>query len=396
MGEIKLSRRTVLVGAAGALSDAGELNCEELMTNVALLGDSVVDVAEQVRVLVPQTWEATRLAFMRSILAVMLLIIAALSSANAADPLEEMGFGSNPGNLRMFSYVPQRVKPSSPLIVVLHGCKQKAGTFARDAGWLALADSAELSLLMPEQKGLPSYLYDSYVFSWVTAWFGANNQNACFNWFEPEDIKRDSGEALSIRQMIDAMVQRYSVDPRVYIVGLSAGGAMTGVMLASYPEQFVGGAIVAGVPYGCANTIFKALQCMNPGLDLTPNDWRVRVSEANGREGPTPLPIISIWHGTSDTRVLPRNQQELVDQWTALHGIPETSVRSERTGRVTRKSYPKDDAVPRVESVSVEGLGHAFPIDGTSTCGQPGDFVVPAGVCAAREIAQFWGLIGRN
>jgi len=71
------------------------------------------------------------------------------------------------------------------------------------------------------------------------ALFGANNQNACFNWFEPEDTARDRGEALSIRQMIDAMVARHFVDPsRVYIVGLSAGGAMTAAMLAAYPERF--------------------------------------------------------------------------------------------------------------------------------------------------------------
>jgi poly(3-hydroxybutyrate) depolymerase len=157
-----------------------------------------------------------------------LLTIGALAGAGAAEPREEAAFGSNPGNLRMFSYVPENVKPSAPLIVVLHGCKQKAGTFARDAGWLALADSAGLALLMPEQKGACQVIcYDFYVFSRVTAMFGANNQNACFNWFEPEDIKRDNGEALSIRQMIDAMVQRNSVDPkRVYFVGLSAGGAM--------------------------------------------------------------------------------------------------------------------------------------------------------------------------
>ena len=338
---------------------------------------------------------AKRMVSMRRILTVVLLTIGAIAGANAAEPREETEFGSNPGNLRMFSYVPGSVKPSAPLIVVLHGCKQKAGAFARDAGWLALADTAELALLMPEQKGLPSFLYDYYVFSWVTAIWGANNQNACFNWFESEDTRRDRGEALSIRQMIDAMVQRYSIDTRrVYIAGLSAGGAMAVVMLANYPELFAGGAIVAGVPYGCADTVSKALQCMNPGLDLTPDVWRARVREATGGEGS--VPIISIWHGTADTRVLPRNQQELVEQWTAIHGIPETSVRSERSGRITRKSYPGGAAAPRVESVSIEGYGHAFPIDGTPTCGQPGDFVVSAGVCAAREIARFWSLIKRD
>jgi poly(hydroxyalkanoate) depolymerase family esterase len=113
--------------------------------------------------------------------------------------------------------------------------------------------------------------------SQVVALWGANNQNACFNWFEPDDTSRDRGEALSIRQMIDA-VERYSVDrSRVYVVGLSAGGAMAAAMLAAYPERFAGGAIVAGVPYGCADSISKALQCMNPGIDQSPAEWRRRV-----------------------------------------------------------------------------------------------------------------------
>ena len=88
--------------------------------------------------------------------------------------------------------------------------------------------------------------------------------------------------------------------------------------------------------------------------------------------------------------------KSLVEQWTALHGIPENSVRSEHSGRLTRKSYPEGTSTPLVESVLIEGYGHAFPIDGTTTCGQPGDFVVSAGVCASTEIARFWGLIARN
>ena len=329
------------------------------------------------------------------VLTIISLTVWSVAGASAGEPREETGFGSNPGNLRMFSYVPESIKPSAPLIVVLHGCKQKAGTFARDAGWLAIADTAELAIVMPEQRGLPSYFHDFYVFPWMTAMFGANNQNACFNWFESEDARRDSGEALSIRQMIDAMTQRYSINSRrVYVVGLSAGGAMAVAMLASYPELFAGGAVVAGVPYGCANSVSKALQCMNPGVDLTADVWQARVRDASGDKGP--VPIISIWHGTADTRVLPSNQHELVEQWTALHGVPATSARTEQSGRITRKSYPEGDQIPRVESVLVEGLGHAFPIDGTTTCGQPGDFVVSAGVCASGEIARFWGIIARN
>jgi poly(hydroxyalkanoate) depolymerase family esterase len=342
------------------------------------------------------TGRPTIFAFGRNVrcaLAVALLTIAPLASADAADPREESGFGANPGNLRMFSYIPTGLAPGGPLIVVLHGCKQSAAPFARDAGWVALADSSKVALLLPEQKGMPSYLYDIPLFPGVLGWFGANNQNACFNWFEPKDTARDRGEAASISQMIDTMIQRHSVDrSRVYIVGLSAGGAMTAVMLAAYPERFAGGAIVAGVPYGCADTVFQAGKCMSPGIDQTPAEWRQRVPDVPGGR----VPPVSIWHGDADTRVVPRNRQELVDQWTAVHGIAATPTRSEQSGVITRELYA-DGAPVKVESVLVAGLAHAFPIrSGTPSCGQPGDFVIAAGVCAATEIARFWGLTGGN
>jgi ABC-type sugar transport system substrate-binding protein len=140
-------------------------------------------------------------------------------------------------------------------------------------------------LMLPEQKGLPSHLHDVYLLPGVVALWGANNQNACFNWFEPDDTARDRGEALSIRQMIDAVVERHSVDrSRVYVAGFSAGGAMTAAMVAAYPERFAGGAIIAGVPYGCADTVSKALQCMNRGMDRAPAEWRRHVRDVAGAE----------------------------------------------------------------------------------------------------------------
>ena len=87
----------------------------------------------------------------------------------------------------MFSYIPANQVHGAPLIVVLHSCKQKAASFASDAGWFALSDRYGLALLLPEQKSLPSYLYDVYFFPWVMALSGANNQNACFNWFQSEE-----------------------------------------------------------------------------------------------------------------------------------------------------------------------------------------------------------------
>jgi poly(3-hydroxybutyrate) depolymerase len=171
---------------------------------------------------------------------------------------------------------------------------------------------------------------------------------------------------------------------------------MTAVMLAAYPERFAGGAIVAGVPYRCANNVNQALRCMNPGVDLTPAEWRRRVREATGGEGA--VPSVSIWHGDADMRVVPRNRQELVEQWTAVHGISGTPTRTEQHGRITRDLYADSAGVTQVESVLVQGLAHAFPIqpEGVPPCGRPSDYVVSAGVCAAQEISRFWGLSDGN
>ena len=135
---------------------------------------------------------------------------------------EVSDFGVNPGNLRMFAYVP-RQPPSSPaLIVVLHGCLQTAAGYDYGAGWSTLADRYGFALLFPEQRQ-------------------ENNPQRCFNWFRPEDSERDQGEALSIRQMVERMIRAHGIDRRrVFVTGLSAGGAMTSVLLATYPEVFFG------------------------------------------------------------------------------------------------------------------------------------------------------------
>src|SRR5687767_7306562 len=96
-----------------------------------------------------------------------------LATVSAAEPREETGFGSNPGNLRMFSYAPAGLKTPTPLVVVLHGCTQQAATFARDAGWLDLAESAKLTLLLPEQKGLNPFWHDVAWVAPLAAFLGA-------------------------------------------------------------------------------------------------------------------------------------------------------------------------------------------------------------------------------
>src|SRR5262249_9794647 len=133
--------------------------------------------------------------------------------ARSKSPLVEVkDFGANPGALKMFSYLPPTMPKRPALVVVLHGCGQNAAGYDHRAGWSTLAKRYGFALLMPEQQG-------------------ANNANTCFNWFNPEDATRDSGEAASIRQMIAKMVKDHHIHRRrIFITGLSAGGAMTSVM----------------------------------------------------------------------------------------------------------------------------------------------------------------------
>ena len=164
------------------------------------------------------------------------------SSPGARSPLVEIdGFGTNPGALRMFAFVPEALPRASALVVVLHGCGQTAAGYDFGTGWSTLAKRYGFALLMPEQQA-------------------SNNANTCFNWFNPGDVARGRGEAASIRQMIARMAADHKIDSRrIYITGLSAGGAMTSVMLAAYPDVFAGGAIIAGLPYGIAGNVREAL-----------------------------------------------------------------------------------------------------------------------------------------
>jgi poly(hydroxyalkanoate) depolymerase family esterase len=356
--------------------------------------------------------------------ATALLLAAATSHALAANPVEVASFGSNPGNLKMFKYIPDQLPTPAPLVVVLHGCSQNARTFADESGWIQLADKLGLALALPEQAL-------------------ANNWSNCFNWFLPGDTSRDQGEVLSIKQMVDKMKSDHNIDPqRVYVTGLSAGGAMTSVMLATYPEIFAAGGIVAGLPYGCANDVPQAFQCMStghpsaglsvrlPGLPGGPTDLPGGVTMTPGMcllfplpppfcppsssAGSTftpaalgdlvrqasnhtgPFPKVSIWHGSNDTKVSPINATEEMEQWTNVHGIePVPAVQD------TIKGFPhqifKDangDAV--VETYSITGMAHGDPVDpgqGDDQCGTEAPFVINEHICSSYFIAKFWGLV---
>ncbi|TCC08344.1 PHB depolymerase family esterase [Kribbella soli] len=315
---------------------------------------------------------------LRPVVSVIVLLAAVLTSpvsrAEAASLEEVTGFGSNPGNLRMFRYVPPGLGAGRPVVVALHGCTQSASAYDDEPGWVAMAQRAGFALVLPQQQS-------------------ANNASACFNWFEAGDTARGSGEALSIKQMVDRTVGDLGSDAgRVFVTGLSAGGAMTAVMLATYPEVFAGGAVVAGLPYRCATSLVQAFSCQNPGVDLSPQQWGDKVRAAATA---THRPKVSIWHGTSDYTVAYRNLNESMEQWTDVNSADQIADSTETVNGATHKSYADASGATVVETWSIPGMGHGQPIDpgtGPDQCGAAAPYILDVNLCAAVYITRFWGL----
>ena len=290
-------------------------------------------------------------------------------------------FGSNPGGLRMLVYAPPRTpRAGAPLIVVLHGCRQGAESFAASAGWIDVARTLGVPLVLPEQ-------------------LSANNRNRCFNWYRPGDVRRGRGEAMSIRQMVRTATTRFGSNRRrVYIVGLSAGGAMAAAMLASYPAVFAAGAVVAGMPVGSANTSAMALLRMHRGEPLQTRIGLVAALRASTpTRGTRPWPRLSIWQGERDRTVNPANAELLAAQWSGVHGFEaEPTTDAVAAPGLRHRSWVKG-GVAAVELWTIADMAHGFPIDAREPGGgRPGPWVVDAKIAGARRIAAFWGLEPRR
>lgn len=274
-------------------------------------------------------------------------------------------FGPNPGNLRMLLRIPaDGVQGGRPLIVLLHGCDQEAETFAQTTSWIAWADERVIPLLLVKQAK-------------------ANNRLNCFHWFRPTDIQRDSGEAGSIAAMTRAAIARFGSDPdRVFIAGLSAGGAMTAAVLSAYPDLFAAGAVVAGLPVGTASTPLQAVARMaKAGLDVPPDRW---AAQRKAGVQSVRWPRLSVWYGEADRTVDPANAGLLASQWRALHDLAAEPDTDSTIGSVRRRLWA--DAV---ELWSIPGLGHGYPVEAAADRVK---YMLPSPVPATPAIAKFWGL----
>jgi len=223
-----------------------------------------------------------------------------------------------------------------------------------------------------------------------------NNGNTCFNWFNPEDTARDSGEARSIREMIAHVVQAHRIDPRrVFITGLSAGGGMTSVMLATYPEVFAAGAVIAGLPYGIASNLREALDGMFHSPARPERELGDFVRRASNHRGPWPK--VSVWHGSADRTVNPGNANEIVKQWLDLHDLPAAPMAETIVDGYPRQAWWNKDGETLVESYAITDMAHGTPLglaDNDQRYGIEGAFLIEAGISSSYHIAKFFGLTG--
>ena len=303
-------------------------------------------------------------------------ILQALTPSHEGSRLSELsGLKQNPGNLNALHYVPETLEAPAPLVVVLHGCTQSAAGYDQGSGWSRLADRHGFALLFPEQTR-------------------ANNPNLCFNWYTADNSQRGMGEAASIRAMVDAMCRQYSIDPeRIFVTGLSAGGAMASVMLATYPDLFSGGAIIAGIPYGCASGVAEAFQCMGGRAQADTAELAGHVRRASPHKGPWPR--ISVWHGSEDRTVMPSNADAIVRQWTAIHGLPPQPARTESVEGYPRRVWTGADGTAIIEEYEITGMAHGTPLMPGTDVGQSGEamaHMLDVGLSSTDRIAAFFGI----
>ncbi|ADL02199.1 extracellular catalytic domain type 1 short-chain-length polyhydroxyalkanoate depolymerase [Brevundimonas subvibrioides] len=287
---------------------------------------------------------------------------------------DEVGFAPNPGDLRMKLFLPETLPAGAPLVVVLHGCTQTAVGYAHGAGWLALAAELGFAVLCPEQTR-------------------ANNANLCFNWFQPGDTTRDAGEAASIHAMVQWALRKHDLDRRrVFVTGLSAGGAMTAVMLATYPETFAAGAVIAGLAYGSAHSMPEAFAAMTQAPARPDRNWGDSVRGASDHAGGWPR--LSIWHGTHDATVRPAAGEALLRQWIDVHGLMDAPIRMRAPDGRFYEVWRGPDGQPVIEMHRIRDMGHGTPLkpNGEGGNGTAGPFLLDVGIASSREIVRHWGI----
>jgi poly(hydroxyalkanoate) depolymerase family esterase len=278
---------------------------------------------------------------------------------------------------------PQAAQRALPLVVMLHGCKQNPDDFAAGTDMNRLAAEQGFCVLYPAQA------QDA-------------NPSRCWNWFKHSHQERGRGEPAVIASMTQAVVRERGLDPlRVYIAGLSAGGAMAAIVGGAYPEVFAAVGVHSGLAPGAARSLPEALMAMNGGVAAAANPAAPSAAGmANlpfgapgaGPGKSLPQPVI-VFHGDMDRTVHPRNGDEVVK--AALGGLQHADAAagapaveqgvSAHGRRYTRHLHRRESGEVSAEHWLVHGAGHAW-----SGGRQAGSYTDAAGPDASREMLRFF------
>lgn len=244
-----------------------------------------------------------------------------------------------------------------PVVVMLHGCNQNPDDFAAGTRMNELAEERTFLVAYPRQSQ-------------------SANVQRCWNWFNLDDQRRDAGEPSLIAGIARAVVEEFSADPdRVYVAGLSAGGAAAATLAATYPDVFAAVGVHSGLACGAARDMPSAFAAMNGGGAVRPR--------GNG-----PLVPTIVFHGDGDKTVNPVNGDRVAAQATPEEGaLSRTVTRGRTPGGLdyTRTVQADDTGRDLVEQWLVHGAGHAW--SGGSTAGS---YTEPRGPDASREMLRFF------
>ncbi|MEU7750430.1 PHB depolymerase family esterase [Micromonospora sp. NPDC049171] len=285
-------------------------------------------------------------AALATALATMTAVVTAATPASAATLTQVTNFGTNPTNLQMHLYVPDRVAAQPALLLALHYCTGSGPAVHSGFGLSTLADRYGFIVIYPS----------------------VTRSSKCWDVSSPQALRRDGGsDPIGLKSMVDYVRGRYPVDAnRIAVGGFSSGAMMTNVMVGLYPDLFSAGFSSSGVPFGCFATTNGAewnSECSGGRIVRTPQQWGDLVRNAYpGYTGSRPR--VQIWHGTTDTTLSYVNFGEQVKQWTNVLGVSQTpSYTDSPQASATRTRYGGTGGTAPVEAISFQGYGHSIPFD---------------------------------
>jgi poly(hydroxyalkanoate) depolymerase family esterase len=278
-----------------------------------------------------------------------LLVLTSPKPAYAAQLTQIGNFGPNPGNLQMYVYVPDNVGANPAVVVANHWCTGSAADFYNGTQFDELANQYKYIVIYPS----------------------VTRASKCFDVASQASLSGTGGDSVSIKSMVDHVLNRYGADRnRVFATGVSSGAMMTNVLLGVYPEVFKAGSAYAGVPFTCfatGNGTEWNSECAEGRVNRTPQQWGAAVRNANpGYTGPWPR--MQLWHGVNDDVLRYPNFTEMIEQWTNVNGTDQAADFTDAPqSNWTRTRYGGTGGQAPVEAISMRNTGHNLPHQAAET-----------------------------